>query len=98
MINDPYRPQDPYENPYRVTHDGQDTAGVSAAILLGALLLAAIGGFIYFSGGDRAIVANNELRPPITQPNEAARPAQPETTGAANVEPGDRPAGARQPQ
>jgi hypothetical protein len=99
MTYDPYRQQDPYENPYRVHNDinaFDHTAGVGGVLLLGALLLAAIGGFIYYGGGDHATVANNELRPPITQPNDAVRPARPETTGSANVEPGDRAAGARQ--
>ncbi len=93
MTYDPNRypnPNDPYENPYRVS-DAERRTGSGAAFLLGALLLAAIGGFIYFTAtGERSTVANNEIRPPITQPaNPAVRPAPPETTGSAasNSEP-----------
>jgi hypothetical protein len=100
MTYDPYRqpsPQDPYENPYRV-HEADSQTGTGAALLLGALLLAAIGGFVYYSTGDQPSVANNEMRPPITQSNEPANRSAPETTGAgqSNIEPGDRPAGAPQ--
>ena len=99
MTYDPYRqptPQDPYENPYRVNEANSQT-GNGIALLLSALLLAAIGGFIYFGSGERATVANNEMRVPITQPNDPAKPTVPETTGAgsANMEPGERPAGAQ---
>ena len=100
MTYDPNRyptPQDPYENPYRV-HEADSQTGMGAALILGALLLAAIGSFIYFSTGDQATVANNEMRPPITLPNDPAKQSAPETTGAgsSNIEPGDRPAGAPQ--
>jgi len=102
MTYDPYRhptPQDPYENPYRVQEADSQT-GTGVALILGALLLAAIGGFAYFSTGDQPSVANNEMRPPITQPNDPARRSAPETTGAgsSNIEQGDRPAGAQQQQ
>ncbi len=100
MTYDPYRtnpsPHDPYENPYRVSEADSQT-GTGAALILGALLLAAIGSFVYFSSGDQPGVASNEMRPPITQPNDPARPASPETTGSgsANVDPVERPAGAQ---
>ena len=93
MTYDPNRypnPNDPYENPYRVS-EAERRTGSGVALALGALLLAAIGGFIYFTAkGDQSTVANNEFRPPITQPAEPAlRPAPAETTGSApsNTEP-----------
>ncbi len=94
-------PNDPYENPYRVT-TGRDEARtrnpVGSALLFGALLLAAIGAFIYYSSGYQPTVATNEMRPPITQPKEQVRPAPAETTGAGNstMEPGERPATSQQ--
>lgn len=84
MTYDPYRqptPQDPYENPYRV-NEAENRSGNGVAMALGALLLAAIAGFVYFSTGDQPSVANNEMRPPITQSNDATRPAPRETTGS----------------
>lgn len=115
MTYDPYRqptPQDPYENPYRVNEE-QNRSGTGVAMILGAVLLAAIAGFVYFSNGEQATVANNDIRPPITQSNDPARPAAPETTGsgsssnmeepAPSADPGpaeidQRPAPAPQPQ
>ena len=82
MTYDPYRqqtPQDPYENPYRV-NEAENRNGNGVAMALGALLLAAIAGFVYFSTGDQPSVANNEMRPPITQSNDATRPAPRETS------------------
>lgn len=83
-------PQDPYENPYRVNEANRQT-GNGVALVFGALLLAAIGGFIYFTAnGDRATTANNEIRPPITQSADPApRRAPAETTGsgASSAEP-----------
>ena len=114
MTNDPYRqptPQDPYENPYRVNEE-ENRSGTGGAMMLGALLLAAIAGFVYFSTGDQATVANNDIRPPITKSTDTPRPAAPETTGSgtsnmdqpapsADPRPADinqRPAPARQTQ
>ena len=103
MTNDPYRqptPQDPYENPYRVNEE-ENRSGTGVAMILGALLLAAIAGFVYFSTGDQATVANNDIRPPITQSNDPARdPARPavrETTGSgtSNL---DQPAPSAEPR
>jgi hypothetical protein len=92
MTYDPYRNdppdasyQDPSwkDEPYR-DYRNEDRAAAGAAILLGALLLAAIGGFIYFYSGtsDRSI-ATNDLRPPITQPSTTGSAPAPETTGSS---------------
>jgi hypothetical protein len=85
MTYDPYRndprPNDPYPNPYRVT-DPDREVGAGPAVLLGALLLAAIGGFIFFYGaGDSTTMLSSDLRPQLRQPQlPAVNP--PETTGA----------------
>jgi hypothetical protein len=89
MTFDPNRndlPPDPYRD-YRK----QTRAGAGAAILLGALLLAAIGGFIYFySGVPESGVATNDTRPPIAQPSRSD--PVPETTGSsANMPPAPAP-------
>lgn len=82
MTYDPYRndvPRDPYRDP----RDPKEK-GAGAGLLLGALLLAALGGFIYFFNAGDQNVATNEVRPPITQPsttgsssNMTPAPAQP---------------------
>lgn len=84
MTYDPYQnpsPRDRYENPYRIDATDSQTS-VGTALLLGALLLAAIGGFVYYSSSDEPSVAGNDMRPPITQPRQDVPAAQPETTGA----------------
>ncbi len=86
MTYDPYRndprPNDPYANPYRVT-DPDREVGAGPAVLLGALLLAAIGGFIFFYGaGDNTTMLSSDLRPQISQPNHPAPVTPRETTGA----------------
>lgn len=81
MTYDPYRNDDAsyqdasWQNDSDRDYRNEDRAAAGAAILLGAALLAAIGGFIYFYSGvaDRSI-ATNDLRPAVTQP---------ETTGSA---------------
>lgn len=104
MTYDPYQqpnPNDPYENPYRVNEVERET-GMGSTFLLAALIIAAVGGFIYYgTSGDQPTVASNEMRPPITQQveptrNDPIRQTPAETTGAgsSNIEPGDRPAGA----
>lgn len=91
MTYDPYRnelPHDPYRD-YRDPNPG----GAGAPILLGALLLAALGGFIYFfTGPGDQTVATNEMRPPITQPSTTGSASPPETTGtSANMPPMPQP-------
>lgn len=97
MTYDPYR--DPYRNEppdgsdleYR-DYRNEDRAAAGAAILLGALLLAAIGGFIYFNAGTGDRVATTDLRPPITQPSTTGSAPAPETTGSsANMPPMPQP-------
>lgn len=87
MTYDPYR-NDPPEEAYREYRD-EDRVAAGASILLGALLLAAIGGFIYFyAGAPSQSVATNEIRPPITQPSTTGAAPAPETTGSsANMPP-----------
>jgi hypothetical protein len=99
MTYDPYRNDDAsyqdaswQDQSYR-EYRNEDRAAAGAAILLGALLLAAIGGFVYFYsgiGGDR--VATTDLRPPITQPSTTGSTPAPETTGSsANMPPMPQP-------
>jgi hypothetical protein len=97
MTFDPYR-DDPHRNavpppdPAR-DYGSQQRAGAGAAILLGALLLAAIGGFIYFFAGigDRS-AATTDIRPPITQPATTGAAPAPEITGSsANMPPATEP-------
>ena len=80
---------DPYANPYRVT-DPDREVGSADALLLGALLLFAIGGFIYFSysgTNDRETVLSHDMRPQIgQQPKAAARLTSPDTMGAGGAE------------
>jgi hypothetical protein len=81
MTYDPYRNELP-NDPYREYRDPNGTSA-GAGLLLGALLLAALGGFIYFfSTGDQN-VATNEMRPPITQPSTTGSGPAPETTGSS---------------
>ncbi|HWV52271.1 hypothetical protein [Pseudorhodoplanes sp.] len=91
MTYDPYR-NEPPRDPYRDSRD-IESGGSGATILLGALLLAAIGGFIYFYAmpGDQS-VATNDMRPPITQPSTTGSAPAPETTGSsANMPPAATP-------
>jgi hypothetical protein len=73
MTYDPYSnastPPDPrYRDP---------EGGTGAGIMVGALMLLALGGFIYFyAGSSETNVATNDIRPPITQ--------QQGTTGSAS--------------
>lgn len=79
MSYDPYRdttphnttpPREPFQN-FERDPDG----GTGSSFLLGALVLIALGGFIYYYAGlDTPNMATNDLRPPVTQPS---------TTGAA---------------
>jgi hypothetical protein len=88
MTFDPYRndvPRDPYRDPRDVSSGG-------ASILLAALLLAAIGGFIYFYAGPDDQVAINDTRPQITAPATTGSGSAPETTGSsANMPPAPEP-------
>ena len=67
--------------------DLDDYSG-GVAILVGALLLAALGGFIYFAGpSDRSI---RQIRPPITQPSTTGAAPAPERS-SANMPPATPP-------
>jgi hypothetical protein len=81
MTFDPYQ-NDPPNDPYRAYRDEDRSAG-GAAILFGALLLAALGGFVWFYSSTDQTTATTEMRPPITQPKTGAAPA-PETTGSSS--------------
>ena len=91
MTYDPHRNDLPHD-PYRDYRDPRPS-GSGAAILLAALLLAAIGGFIYFyTGTDDRTAATNDMRPPITQPTTTGSAPAPETTGSsANMPPAPAP-------
>lgn len=92
MTYDPHRNDLPPHDPHRDYRD-QNRAGAGAAMLLGALLLAAIGGFVYFFAGiaDRS-VAIDDIRPPITQRSTTGSAPAPETTGSsANMPPAPQP-------
>jgi hypothetical protein len=95
MTYDPYRNDDAsyqdgswQDDSYR-DYRNEDRTAAGAAILLGAVLLAAIGGLIYFySGASDRNIATNDLRPPITQPSTTGAAPAPETTGSsANMPP-----------
>jgi hypothetical protein len=96
MTYDPYRNEPPRNEPtdeaYRDYRD-EDRIAAGATILLGALLLAAIGGFLYFyAGPGDQNVATNDIRPPITQPSTTGAAPAPETTGSsANMPPAPQP-------
>lgn len=80
---EPYR-YDPYSN--EPPRDLDDYSG-GVAILVGALLLAALGGFIYFaSPSDQAY----DIRPPITQPSTTGAGPAPERS-SANMPPATPP-------
>ncbi len=80
MTYDPYRntrpsstPPPPRE-PFQDFHRDPD-GGTGTSFLLGALILVALGGFIYYyAASDHSDIATNNLRPPVTQPR--AQPAR----------------------
>jgi hypothetical protein len=73
MTYDPYRNATTPPDPYRDYRDPSGSTG--AGLLLGALMLLALGGFIFFFAGSAdQNVATTDMRPPITQPS---------TTGSA---------------
>ena len=88
MPDDPHRvgrqrielPQSDYRDEAR--------AGAGAAILLGALLLVAIGGFVfYFAGAGDSAVTTNGMSPPITQPATNGSEPEPAATGSSRTMP-----------
>ncbi len=82
MSFDPYRDTTkPPREPYQDFHRDPD-GGTGTSFLLGALVLLALGGFIYYYAGiaDRSDVATN-MRAPITQPSTTGSATPPETTG-----------------
>ncbi len=83
MSHDPYRDPQIDPAPYRDQRD-PNSASSGAAILLGAVLLAAIGAFIYFYTDAGEQVATNDMRPPITQPSTTGSAPAPETTGSSS--------------
>jgi len=90
MTYDPYRNNEPPHDPYR-RYRTEDRTSAGAAILLGALLLAAIGGFIYFYSGPSEQSIATDMRPPITQPSTTGSAPAPETTGASSNMPASEP-------
>lgn len=88
MSYDPYRnttpPRQttPPREPYQDFHRDPD-GGTGTSFLLGALILLALGGFIYYYAGiDHTNVATNDMRPPITQPSTTGSAPASETTGS----------------
>ncbi len=62
--------------------------GAGAAILLGVLLLVAIGGFVfYFAGSGDHSATTEQMRPPIRQPATNGSAAEPEVTGSSGRQP-----------
>ncbi len=90
MSYDPYRdmtppPQEtPPREPFQDFHRDPD-GGTTTSFLVGALVLLALGGFIYYYAGtaDKSDVAT-DMRPPITQPTTTGSGTG-ETTGAGNT-------------
>jgi len=95
MSYDPYRntktpPREPYQNFHR-DPDG----GTGTSFLMGALVLLALGGFIYYyANSDNSNVATNDMRPPITQPHTTGKgsSAEPTTSGDTTQQQPARPA------
>ena len=79
---EPYR-YDPYSN--EPPRDLDDYSG-GVAILVGALLLAALGGIYFASPSDQAY----DIRPPITQPSTTGAAPAPERS-SANMPPAPPP-------
>lgn len=74
MTYDPYRNDITPPDPFRGYRDPNES-GTGTGMLLAALMLLALGGFIfYFANTDAQNVASTDMRPPITQPS---------TTGSA---------------
>ena len=84
MTFDPYRTYDPHRN--EPPRDLDESSGGTILLGAAALLLAAIGGFIFLYAGpsDQTSKYDQYVRAPITQPS---------TTGAApaNMPPAPRP-------
>ena len=88
MTYDPYRntpsSKPPPREPFQDFHRDPD-GGTGTSFLLGALILVALGGFIYYyAGSDHSNVATNNLRPPVTQPSTTGSGTPAETTGTNN--------------
>jgi len=86
MSYDPYQnTTTPPKEPYQDFHRGPD-GGTGTSFLVGALILLALAGFIYYyANSDNSNVATNDMRPPITQPNTTGSGTPPETTGSGNT-------------
>lgn len=81
MTYDPYRNKTPPPPPREPYQDVHRDAGTGTSFLLGALILVALGGFIYYyAGSDSSNVATNDMRPPITQPSTTGSGTPAETT------------------
>ena len=82
-MTDPYRnTTPPPREPYQDFHRDPD-AGTGTSFLLGALILVALGGFIYYySGSQTPNVASKDMRSPVTQPSTtgSGTPAEPSGT------------------
>ena len=92
MSYDPYRNTTPRNTPTPPREPFQDfhrdpDGGTGTSFLLGALVLLALGGFIYYYAGtaDRSDVAT-DMRPPITQPSTTGSGSA-ETTGSGTTSP-----------
>ena len=85
MTYDPYRNTTPSSTPpprepFQDFHRDPD-GGTGTSFLLGALILVALGGFIYYyAAGDHSDIATDNLRPPVTQQSTTGSGTPAETT------------------
>ena len=82
----------PPREPYQDFHRNPD-AGTGTSFLLGALVLIALGGFIYYyAGNNHSDIAIQDVRPPITQPSTTGSGAPAETVPNSVTPKPERPA------
>ena len=93
-MTDPYRNTTPPREPYQDFHRDPD-AGTGTSFLLGALILVALGDFIYYySGSETPNIASKDMRSPVTQPSTtgSGTPAEPRGANTPNNSANPQPA------